>query len=68
MSNEETWEQSHAMKEEWESWQDLFGQMLETFDLGREELNKEKYKVVFDKIYKWGKFETIRSNLVGERE
>lgn len=68
MNEEETWEQSHAMKEEWESWQFLFGEMLKAFNLTREELNKKKYKKVFDAIYVWAKFEAVRADLVGERE
>ncbi|MCH7568490.1 MAG: hypothetical protein IIA87_03640 [Nanoarchaeota archaeon] len=68
MNKGHTWEQSHAMKEEWESWQFLFGEMLKAFNLTREELNKKKYKGVFDAIYVWAEFETVREDLLGKRE
>jgi hypothetical protein len=52
-----TTEQNLAMNEEWKAWQEIFDEMCKVFNTTREELNKEEYTPLFDKIRNWANLE-----------
>jgi len=47
-------------KDESESWKDMFEVIRKTFNISIEELNKEKYRIIFEMIERWAYYDYLR--------
>ncbi len=52
------------MKDEHEAWIEMFNFMSKVFVLNKNELNKKKYKKLFELIEKWAYYDRVRRKAI----